>query len=309
MPVQYKQTHFDYEIHTTQIKALAQFPIPKPGSVNEHRPISLCHDLYCFINAISTLHTSRGIEDAKILHEGITAFVKGNGCTTLVGVEQAVREGCVESGIPTSQTDEDEEKCFDRIPMEILLAAMKVNGFPDQGFLELKASAMEAKSVQIITTKGITHIRVVCGLEQGNPDFPTISNLVIKFKHDIWKHIIRETKPINRNDLKTNGNEIKNKEAYKFHIFDPKDGPIHIDRIGYCNDNTRYTLSYDENVVLEATQKFIQQVGDLSLVTKIGRKGSKSEIHYFNLKAGETALKIKKIELLAWSFSIDAPKV
>ena len=291
-----------------KLKAIARFPIPKPGRVNEYRPISLCHDLYCFINAISTLHTSRGIEEAKILHEGITAYVKGKGCTTLVGVEQAVREDCVESGVPTSQTDEDEEKFFDRIPVEILLAAMKVNGFPDQGFLELKASGMEAKSVQIITAKGIAHARFVCGLEQGNPDSPTISNLVIKFKHDIWKHILNETEPINRNDLETNGTDTKNRDAYRFHIFDPRDGPILVDRIGYCDDNTRYTSSYDENAVLDATRKYIQRAGDLSLVTKIGRKGSKSEIHYFNLKA-ETALKIDKIESLAWSFAIDAPKL
>ena len=43
-------------------------------------------------------------------------------------------------------------------------------------------------------------------------------------------------------------------------------------------------------------------------MTKIGRNGSKSEIHYFNLKT-ETALKIKKINSLAWRFSrSDAPK-
>jgi len=132
---------------------------------------------------------------------------------------------------------------------------------------------------------------------------------VIKFKHDIWKHILCDTKSITRNDPDSDGNEQKNKDAYRFHIFDPKDGPILIDRIGYCDDNTRrYTSSYDENAVLEATKKIIQRAGDLSLVTKIGRKGSKSEIHYFNLKA-EMALKIKKIESLAWSFSLDAPKM
>ena len=289
-----------------KLKNIARFPIPKPGRVNEYRPISLCNDLYCFINAVSTLHSSRGIEKANILHEGITAYVKGKGCSTLVGVEQGLREDCIESGIPTSQTDEDEEKFFDRIPVEILLAAMKLNGFPDQGFLELKASGMEAKMVEIITAKGVAHARFVCGLEQGNPDSPTVSNLVIKFKHDIWRTILKEIDIKNRNDPKLR-RETKNDDAYRFHIIDPLDGEVLVDRIGYCDDNTRYTSSLNEQDVLVATRKFIQRAGDLSLVTKIGRKGSKSEIHYFNLKA-ETALQIEKINSLAWSFSEDAPK-
>ena len=290
-----------------KLKSVARFPIPKPGKVNEYRPISLCHDLYCYINGISTSYSSKGIMKAKILHDGITAYVKGKGCTTLVGVEQGVREDCVESGIPTSQTDEDEEKYFDRIPVEILLAAMKVNGFPDQGFLELKASGMGAKTVDIITAKGVAHARFVCGLEQGNPDSPTISNLVIKFKHDIWLNVLQEIDKKKDVTSESTANQ-NNLDAYKFRICDPLDGVITVDRIGYCDDNTRYTSSYNENDVISATEKYIQRAGDLSMVTKIGRKGSKSEVHYFNLSA-DTSLKLSKIKSIAWSFSIDGPQM
>jgi len=65
-------------------------------------------------------------------------YVKGRGCLTLMGVEQNIHKDSVESGIPMSQTDEDEEKFFDRIPVEVLLATMRMNRFPEQGFLELK---------------------------------------------------------------------------------------------------------------------------------------------------------------------------
>ena len=289
-----------------QLKKVARFPIPKPGRINEYRPISLCQDVYCFINAVSTTYASDGIQKANILHEGITAYVKGKGCTTLVGVEQSIREDCVESGIPMSQTDEDEEKFFDRIPVEVLLAAMRVNGFPTQGFIELKASGMEAKTVEIITGKGVAHARFVCGLEQGNPDSPTISNLVIKFKHDIWRNVLEEINTNIKNSNDPNAARLKNKDAYKFHMADPLDGPVIIDRIGYCDDNSRYTTSYNEEEVIAATRHYIQRAGDLSMVTKIGRKGSKSEVHYFNLSA-ELALSLKEIETTAWSFSLDKP--
>jgi len=294
-----------------RLKAIARFPIPKSGKVNEYRPISLCHDIYCFVNSVSTKYSSEGIMKAGILHDGIAAYVKGKGCSMLVGVEQGLREDCVESGIPTSQTDEDEEKFFDRIPVEILLAAMRVNGFPIQGFLELKASGMGAKTVEIITAKGVAHARFVCGLEQGNPDSPTVANLVIKFKHDIWRNILKEMSNNNRSfqsssDGKSKGLHFLNKDAYKFHICDEADGTVRIDRIGYCDDNTRYTSSHDEQEVIAITKRYIKRAGDLSLVTKIGRKGSKSEVQYYNLSA-QTALKIKPIDSFAWSFTLDRP--
>jgi len=98
-----------------KLKSIARFRIPKPGKVNEYRLISLCHYLYCFIDSISTKFSSQGILNAGILHAGIAAYVKGKGCAMLVGVEQEIREDCLESGIPMSQTDEYEEKFFDRI--------------------------------------------------------------------------------------------------------------------------------------------------------------------------------------------------
>ena len=289
-----------------RLKSIARFPIPKPGKLNEYRPISLCHDLYCFINSVSTKFSSQDIAKSKILHDGIAAYVKGKGCSMLVGVEQGVREDCLESGVPTSQTDEDEEKYFDRIPVEVLLAAMRVNGFPEQGYVELKASGMGAKTVEIITVKGIAHARFVCGLEQGNPDSPTIANLVIKFKHDIWSNVLREVYNDNSNSSSSDKRNNKNSDAYKFHITDSADGVVSVDRIGYCDDNTRYTSSMDEKEVLRATKLYLKRAGDLSLVTKIGRKGSKSEVHYYNLKA-ETALALQKINSFAWSFTADGP--
>ena len=158
------------------LKRMARFPIPKPGKRNEYRPISLCHDLYCYIMGVVTAYSSEAIDKAGILHEGLTAYQKGKGCANLVTTELCFREDCLENTVPTVQIDEDEEKFFDRIPVEILLAAMRVNGFPLQGYIEIKASAMESKTVEIITAKGVTYARFICGLEQGNPDSPTISN-------------------------------------------------------------------------------------------------------------------------------------
>jgi len=284
----------------TDLKRMARFPIPKPGKINEYRPISLCHDIYCFVNGICTKYTSAGIEKANFLHDGIVAYRPGKGCHSLVTVEQCFSEDCLEHNLPAAQIDEDEEKFFDRIPVEILLTAMHVNGFPEQGFLEIKASGMGAKYVDIITKKGIAYAKFICGLEQGNPDSPTVANLVIKLKHDVWNYISDKAATIfARNDEKTKG-------KYTFNTVDVQDGPITICKIGYCDDNSKYCFIKNEEDLNWLIKYYLQLAGDLSMVTKIGRKGSKSEIQFFNVSA-EFALKIRKCFSSAWSFIHDAP--
>ena len=256
----------------TDLKKMARFPIPKAGKINEYRPISLCHDIYCFINGICTKITSEGIEKDGFLHNGIVAYRPGKGCGSLVTIEESFREDCREHSTPTAQIDEDEEKFFDRIPAEILLAAMRINGFPEQGFLELKASGMGAKYVDIITKKGIAYAKFVCGLEQGNPDSPTMANLVIKLKHDVWNFISKQVEDI----YKRNKNQHEGK--YRFNTIDKLDGEVVLCKIGYCDDNSKYCFIDNEEDLLFLTKYFLQLAGDLSMVTKIGRKGSKSEI-------------------------------
>ena len=283
-----------------ELRQVARFPIPKPGKQNEYRPISLCNDIYCYINAIITSYSSLGIERSGILHDGMCAYRKGKGCASLVAMELSFREDCAEHNLPVLQLDEDEEKFFDRVPVEILLAAMRTNGFPNQGFLEIKASSMQAKTVEIITSTGIAYARFVCGLEQGNPDSPTISNLVIKLKHDIWQTLSEEAKKI----LISKDNKIK--QGYTFQTLSEGIKMVHLSRIGYCDDNSKFCCVSNEEDLLFLATYYLQLSGDLSMVTKIGQKSSKCELQFFNISAS-LAIKIKDFWSTAWSYVKDGP--
>ena len=283
-----------------EIKKIARYPIPKPGKINEYRPISLCNDLYCFLNSIITAKTSRAIEKTKLLHSGITSYRRGKSCATLVTVEQSFREDCIEGNLPAVQLDEDEEDFFDRICLEIILASMCINGFPDSGFIEFKACMMSKKIVEIITCKGTVFAKFVCGLEQGNPDSPTIANLVIKMKHDVWAMLPQSLRDIIRNDPAGNCNR------YKFHVQDKDDGEVWIYMMGFCDDNTKFLSAKNEELLIPLVQHYIQVAGDLSMITKIGRKSSKCEIQFFNISAKMT-VKLEKTWSTAWSFVHDAP--
>jgi len=91
---------------------------------------------------------------------------------------------------------------------------------------------------------------------------------------------------------------------YTFEITDKKDGKLIIKMMGYCDDNSRFLSLLNEEDLIKLTKKYLKLTGDLSMVTKIGRKGSKSELHFYNLSS-QTAIKLKEWETVAWSFSTD----
>ena len=281
-----------------RIKRISRYPIPKPNKANETRPIRLCHDVYCFINYIIAELSSAAIEQCNILEEGIAAYRKGSGSANLVQAEISMREDVTQSGHPAMQLDEDEEKYFDRIPLVISLPSMKTNGFPDQGYIEMKANCMGGnKVVEIFTDIGMIESRFRCGLEQGNPDSPKIANLVIKNKHDAWKwgHL---SGCINNNE----------EDGYIFNWVDPRDGEIKLTSFGFCDDNTKFITSLDKQAIIDRTQEHVDTTGDLSIVTTIGRKGDKCEIVFFNYNLEDLSM-IKPIYSVAWSFSKDMPEL
>ena len=119
-----------------------------------------------------------------------------------------------------------------------------------------------------MTNKGVLVSIFECGLEQGDPESPFISLLTIKLIHDVWKMGIRE-------EIEISSKNIPEVAVYTFNTTDEEDGIVKVGRPGYCDDNTRFINNVDENIVLIQTKRCIKYTEDLSVATKIGRKGSK----------------------------------
>jgi len=94
--------------------------------------------------------------------------------------------------------------------------------------------------------------------------------------------------------------------VYYFFRQDPRDGTLKLFRIGYCDDNTRFITAVTDEELIAAVRQFIKQTGDLSMVLKLGRKGTKCDISFFNLKI-ESIINLTEFESVAWSFAKDAP--
>jgi len=270
------------------INILSRIPIPKPDRPNEYRPLSVCDDLFCFVNGVFSKYASKAMELAKSLHDGVTAYRPGRGCQSLVSIELAVREDCIESGKMCALIMEDIEKFFDRLTAENILNAMVKAGFPKKGYIEFQGSSMSHKSVVIKTNKGEILTTFECGLEQGNPDSPRAANLVIMNIHNMWKK---------SSEKNTN---------YQFSTVDPNDKSVEVGETGFSDDNQVLVWENDLDELIKLIQSKINMTGDLSIVTKLGRKGKKCKILLFNIPADD----IKKLERffsVAWSFTDDKP--
>jgi len=84
-------------------------PIPKPEKPNEYRPLSVCNDLFCFVNNEYSKHAAAAMERANTLHDAVTTYRKGKGCSSLVVIELSAREDRIESGKLSALIMEDME--------------------------------------------------------------------------------------------------------------------------------------------------------------------------------------------------------
>ena len=278
------------------IKEMTRIPIPKgmdkPGQT---RPISLADDVYSFLTAQVSRTLSEGIEATGRLGPEITAYRKGRSTTDITQDERAIIEDALEFCHLLGIIKEDEEKFFDRVSTDLQMLAMKVFGFPDQGYCEWKMEDMIERKVNITTRYGNVWTVFLTGVPQGSTLSVHIANLIIWMKHRMMR-------------LDEDNVTKERTNPYKFKVWDQDlDDQPRRSSFSYCDDNNGVHGARTLHELYAEVAKSVRMTGYFSVASKLGRIGSKSMIQLYNLDPRHAAeISEWTFESYAWSFAHDS---
>jgi hypothetical protein len=278
-----------------QTKIMARIPIPKPGSV-DRRPISVMHAIEAHLSTIVAYHLDKSLENTKALPRYITAYRKNKSCVDITLSHAAAIEDVIQhQHTIIGQLDEDFEKYFDRITLEMQCVALKRHCCPDAGYIEFVADSFQDNAVDIITTIGHVHTTFPCGIKQGSTLSCILANLVAHMYTETWA-------------IPANTDDPSNLHPYKFYQHNTQSPPTshsittpvpHM-ITSYCDDGTRTISVQDINTLHPLLQHYVHKTGQFTIVSRIGRNTSKSQIRIYNCPQG---YKPPPILSTAWSFS------
>ncbi len=101
------------------------------------RPLTVGHDDNVFLNGLAQQALQQEIAKHKILPDGICSYQKGKGCGDATIVDTVAKEIAIqEDQYYLAVIDDDAEKMFDRLYIEIQLALLMLAGAGLQGFTE-----------------------------------------------------------------------------------------------------------------------------------------------------------------------------
>lgn len=283
---------------TLSIKEFTRVPIPK-NAPGETRPLAITHDLYCYICGALAKPFTDAVEKLKILYDELHAYRKDHSCDLITILQATIKEDALQHGKTYIKLDEDEERFFDRVTLDMQLAALLRLGCPPQGYVEMKAEDLLHRTVKIITRLGSTSSTYTCGMPQGAPTSCVFSNCIMLLKHILMRSILNDHPTVNHNC------QMNPTHAYQLETMDHVTNSIpRLMSDGFCDDNTRYISTTNDNTLIMATQDYINITGDFSIITKLGRKGRKSAVTVYNMKDKQLA-RLSEFKSIAWSYETD----
>ena len=286
----------------SELKRITRLPIPKPEP-GATRPLALLHDINAFLIAMVSEKLGQGLEATGAIPRETIAYRAGHGTDDITLAVMAIREDALESKTLTAIIEEDEEKFFDRVVLELQLLALIKCGCPPKGYVEFKADDLDRRPVDIITRSGTTQAWFETGIMQGSMLSVQVANPVTSLKFDAWR----------------SGRRPRDCHPYDLSTHDPLDYDHRkLWAAGYCDDNSRWmkfqsprkgnrqTLSGNPDAAVDpegnrrnvdtreaqanelikaqaqmatrTIQDSIDATGDLSMITKLGRKGAKTTV-------------------------------
>lgn len=121
------------------------------------------------------------IKDIVDIHEHQCGFVSGKSCADAIQTLRIVTEKCRENKQDLHLVFIDLEKAFDRVPRDIVWAALRWHGVPEQ-IVDVIIDMYKNTTTKIRTTVGLSeHFTVDVGVSQGSALSPLLFILVINY--------------------------------------------------------------------------------------------------------------------------------
>jgi len=128
------------------------------------RPIMVGHDDYVFLNGIAQQAIQKEIARLKLLPENLCSYQKGKGCGDATIVNCIVKEVALQTDtFYLAEIDDDAEKMFDRLYLEIQIVLLLLVGAGLQGFTEWQCTNMTDRTNKLVTNIFVTLLKYRCG--------------------------------------------------------------------------------------------------------------------------------------------------
>jgi len=257
------------------------------------------HDDNVFLNGLAQQAIQKEIVRLKILPEYLCSYQRGKGCSDVTIVDCVIKETALQSNtFYLVETDDDEEKMFDRLYLELQLALLLLAGAGMHGFTEWQSANMTNQTNKLVTDIFMTLLEYKCGLPQGNGFSVEIANLYAMLLLMWWN-----MDPINPQGTITPFQSPR-------HAFPLIAGGIlkPVSSLAYVDDAKRYvavskdTHSLDE--FFNNVQGYCNLLADLSLVIKMGHNIKKCTIYLYNIPED---CNIPEFESIVWSYDSKDP--
>jgi len=263
------------------------------------RPITVGHDDNVFLNGLAQQAIQKEIARLKILPENLCSYQTGIGCGDATIIDCVVKEVAIQSNTYFfAEIDDNAEKMFDRLYIELQVALLLLAGARLKGFTECQCANMSNQTNRLVTDIFIATLKYKCGLPQGNGFSVEIANLYAMLLLMLWN-----MDPIN-----------------PIGTIAPFEPPRHgfpliaggvlkpISSLAYVDDAKQYVvLSKNEHTVTEffsLVQGYCDLLADLSIVIKMDRNVRKCTIYLYNIPEN---VEIPEFSSIAWSYDSRGP--
>jgi len=262
-------------------------------------PLTVGHDDNVFLNGLAQQAIQKEIARLKILPEYLCSYQRGKGCSDVTIVDCVIKETALQSNtFYLVEIDDDVEKMFDRLYLELQLALLLLAGAGMHGFTEWQSANMTNQTNKLVTDIFMALLEYKCGLPQGNGFSVEIANLYAMLLLMWWN-----MDPINPQGTITPFQSPR-------HAFPLIAGGIlkPVSSLAYVDDAKRYvavskdTHSLDE--FFNTVQGYCNLLADLSLVIKMGHNIKKCTIYLYNIPED---CNIPEFESIVWSYDSKDP--